>query len=251
MREEMRQAKLFPIVGVVDLGPVGEGVSGARWLGVYHEQGLIIYAAKCRRDEHPYLLLNEAVCAALAGALHLPIPALRLIRLDNQLWFGLEKKEPKVACTPENLAACVNSDQVPGVLIFDVFVCNPDRHEGNVLLHQFQQQPLAIKLWIIDHSHALVSTKQNVAALVTANHNTQVYLKLPHHGAVVKQRSQFESFLERLEALDSTAFQEITASLPAEFIPKGADLVSLTDFLIRRRDEVRTLIQTAFQHLPE
>jgi len=225
-------------------------VSGARWLGVYHEQGLTIYAAKCPRDDHPYLLLNEAVCAALADALQLPIPAFRVIKLDNQLWFGLEKKEPKVAYTRENLAVCVNRDQVPGVLVFDVFVCNPDRHEGNVLLHQFQQQPPAIKLWIIDHSHALVSTKQDVAALVAANHDTQEYLKLPHHSAVVKQRSQFKSFLERLEALDSTVFQEITASLPCEFVPSGADLVSLTGFLIRRRDEARTLLQMAFQHLP-
>jgi hypothetical protein len=247
----MHQGKLFPILGVVDLGPVGEGVSGAHWLGVYDEQGLTVYAAKCRSEQHPYLLVNEAVCAAVADALQLPIPAWAAILLDNQLWFGLEKKEPKVAYTAENLISCVNSDQVPGILVLDVLVCNSDRHIGNAVLHQFQQSPPELRLWIIDHSHALVGSRRSVSALLAANNSTRDFLKLPHHRHVLQRRSQFSDFIDRLEGIDSTLFDRIMASLPKEFIPSGADLGALTSFLVARRDEVRSLIDAAFRDLPD
>jgi hypothetical protein len=244
------QGKLFPIRGVVDLGPIGEGVSGARWLGVYDGQSLSVYAAKCSSDKYPYLLVNEAVCAAIADALQLPIPAFSTIVLDNQVWFGLEKKEPKVPYTLENLLSCVNLDQVPGILVFDVLVCNPDRHPGNAVLHRYQESPPALTLWIIDHSHALVGTRRSVSALVATMHSTSRFLRLPHHREVLQRRSQFDPFVDRVEAIDSTLLDEIMGELPKTFVPSGADLEALSSFLLARRDEVRSLIDTAFQNLP-
>ena len=196
------------------------------------------------------MLVNEAVCAAIADELGLPVPASRAIRLEDQVWFGLERKEPKVAYTAQNLLSCVNRDQVAGILAFDVLVCNPDRHEGNAVLHRFQQSPPALRLWIIDHSHALVGPRRSVSALLATAHNTKPLLKLPHHKEVIQRRSQFDPFVDRVEAIDGALFDEIVASLPEEFIPTGADLAALSSFLVVRRDEVRSLIDAAFQHLP-
>ncbi len=125
------------------------GLNEAWWL--YHR------SVARGSSKNPYLLANEWICSSLGTLLRLPIPPFALMRKAAvsqryfaSLDFGTKEVLPS-DMDPKRLCECL-PQLATGVVIFDIFIANPDRHEGNLKTDD-PDQPTVIQLF--DHDHAL------------------------------------------------------------------------------------------------
>jgi hypothetical protein len=131
---------------------VGSGVSQAWWAAVS-----AVVKTNTPTDA-PYCVPNELICGHLGRFLGLPIPPCGLLsRRDNptQPYFGtLNFNLDGDSLPPVDPAECASllPDLSAGVLVFDIWVANGDRHEANLALDISSSPP---QLSVFDHSHAL------------------------------------------------------------------------------------------------
>jgi hypothetical protein len=129
--------------------PVGKGATQSVHVGV---AGI----AKGNKPGPPSTVANELIASRLAGVLLLPIPPGFLIELEGEphfvsLNFNLAGQE----LPPADGQAVIAHDQhiAVGVVLFDAWIVNHDRHEQNLSHDQIGK-----KIQIFDHSHALMGT---------------------------------------------------------------------------------------------
>lgn len=135
---------------IMDWGdPVGEGVSEPRLISV---SGV----AKTSNPAEPHIVANEYICARLAAAVGLPVPPGFLVKEGDRSWFvslnfnlSGEKLPPVI---PELLVAR-QPDLCAGIVLFDAWALNPDRHAKNLMHYEKTD---AVQLF--DHSRALMPT---------------------------------------------------------------------------------------------
>lgn len=137
--------------GVATVGSLlGEGVTGSR-------AATLDAILKTSPAGAAYQVPNEYICGRLGTAIGLPVPPGTIAHLDDEtpayvlLRFGPKGDKPppadpdKVIADREWLAA--------GVVIFDSWILNTDRHERN--LAYIPDSGLSI----FDHGHALLGTE--------------------------------------------------------------------------------------------
>lgn len=104
----------------------------------------------------PYCIPNELICAELARFLRLPMPPTALVADGtNAPWFAsLSFDLNGNTLPPVDPARCVKElpELSTGLLLFDIWVGNCDRHVGNFQV-DFSTKPPHMD--IFDHSHAL------------------------------------------------------------------------------------------------
>lgn len=243
----MVQPTMFPVQGIVELGPL-RGESGGRKLQIVGEG---IYASKCFLPERPYTLVNEVVCAELATKLELPIPARRYLEFQDKLWFGMEWRADQSNLTEQTLNNLTNKDKVADLIAFDVFVCNPDRHDGNIIVQKVSPVLHLYTFFVIDHSHALVGTRTRAQQLISGSTDTTSYLR--HNRmllALIHSLTQFDEFIGRVQALTKTEIAEVIDSVPKVWRPTPDDTLSLVPFLVRRKEQLRELLREARDCFP-
>lgn len=127
-------------------GPVGQGVTGSVYVSVHG-------VAKSNSAQYPTIVANELMCNRLASALLLPVPPGFLIKLDDVPHFAsLNFNLSGQSLPPADATAIVSSFPTLswGILLFDMWVLNGDRHNGNI-----SHDTIANKAQLFDHSHAL------------------------------------------------------------------------------------------------
>jgi hypothetical protein len=110
--------------------------------------------AKKATSGQPYIVANELVCGRIAGALLLPCPPGALMQKDvDTYFFSLDFNIAGETLPPVSASALVakNPRLAWGIIVFDAFVMNGDRHPGNIA-HDTSTD----KIQIFDHSHAFV-----------------------------------------------------------------------------------------------
>lgn len=128
-------------------GPVGEGVSDAKYISV---SGI----AKTNLAAEPHIIANELICARLGAALGLPIPPCFLVSDGDTSWFvSMNFNLSGEPLPPVRPAEFVQElpELSAGLLLFDIWVLNPDRHAKNVQFDRFQKRAN-----VFDHSRALM-----------------------------------------------------------------------------------------------
>lgn len=125
--------------------------------------------AKQNVELAPYTLANEMICAELGRLLGLPVPAWGLVEAPNQTgrmetWFAsLDFNLKGDTLPPVNPKEVV--DELPleatGVLIFDMWIANPDRNRQNLSLDLSSKPP---KLSVFDHGWALLGGQAGCGA---------------------------------------------------------------------------------------
>lgn len=129
--------------------PLNDGVSGSRYINV---NGV----AKTNLTHEPHIVANELIVARLAQATGLPIPPGFLVDKEGEPWFvSLNFNlagEPLPPIRPKLLAAR-KPELCAGIVLFDAWVMNPDRHAKN-LAHDTTTDAVQI----FDHSRALIPT---------------------------------------------------------------------------------------------
>lgn len=116
--------------------------------------------AKGNSDVSPYLIPNEVICGSIAQFLQLPVPPFALMKQSGRhkghkvlfasLRFTRKDSEPDDfrpdVCFAQHPELCA------GILLFDVFVANEDRHVYNVQTDS-ADRPKMIR--ILDHDRAI------------------------------------------------------------------------------------------------
>ena len=148
-----------------------------------------------RNTYGPRVLVNEFVCLRIAQILELPIPrgGIGLINdstdveqlIDYEialndiegLCFYSEKSEKVVEfvdLSPQLVEKLSNKNYIIRVILFDHFIHNKDRHDGNILLSYSNSSNL--KFSIIDHSHVF-NMGNDWAKIIQGSYNEYYILK--------------------------------------------------------------------------
>ena len=131
---------------------VGIGVSGAVYLG-------ISAIGKANTPSNPYVLANEIISAEIGRYLRLPIPPCCVVSSPTgadhfaSLDFNLTGNSLPPIIPPNFYAAF--RDYVGLIVMFDAYIANSDRHNGNLSADYVAQ-----RFNIFDHSHVLFSGTQ-------------------------------------------------------------------------------------------
>jgi hypothetical protein len=241
----MVEQSLFRQPGVKPIRPLPGKHTKAMLLLVNGEE-TGYYAAKHYLDEYPYMMVAEFVCANLASRLGLPIPARRSIIYKSHVWLGFEWHAPDPKpLVPSTFGKLVNPEAIPSVLAFDVFVCNWDRKDENLLVQKVDPKMEMYELFMIDHSAAMGGDcSGDIVHWLNSDKDTKSYLERPSHLlGCIESLQDFEPFLARLEALRPQDNADIVDAVPHEWRPRHQDKTDrLSGFLIRRKRDVRTLL---------
>lgn len=138
---------------------MGAGATGAMHVGVAG-------VAKPNSAGLPLVVANEWVCHMLARAILLPIPPGFIIDLNGQPHYvSLNFNLAGLALPPADTALIVAShpELAAGIVLFDVWVANGDRHAQNIHYDQTSD-----RVEIFDHSHASFSNDPANLATKTA-----------------------------------------------------------------------------------
>lgn len=137
-----------------------------------------------------------------------------------------------------------NRDRLPEVIVFDTFVCNTDRHSGNLLLvfDDPTRKNTSCEFVLIDHSHILGGYEWSEHTLPSLRDNEQLYACVITFDHVQPRMDVFEPFLLKLEALTPDVLKPVVDSIPSEWGITSSERRALLDFLVIRKDRVRNII---------
>jgi hypothetical protein len=205
-----------------------------------------VYAKRANPTPPPYDIVNEYVCGELAKLIRLPVPPsfIGTRMRDSQLYFC----SPSFNLSGENsapvdcsLVASREPSIVSGVLLFDIWVANTDRHNENL---SFRRQGVGARVDIFDHSHALF---READSLEIHEGKLGITKERPHYNRhclldYITTDVHFDKWLNRIQAVSNDALQEILAEavelgLPRLLADRGLE------FLRSRRDTLRDVVK--------
>lgn len=243
-----------------DLGAVNDGVSNARRVRCENGQEYLIKSATLNAA-NPYVAANEFVAARLAETLHLPILDNRIVFWRNTLHFGSAWIDPNTfdkLALPNKLRECQNIDRIYDMAVFDVWLCNVDRHRGNIITRILPRPDGSVERSLIfnDHSHCLFApacppgpptTAKDLASLATSGLTSSV---LPHRSYfaarilehMIEDSAKLRDALDNVVSIPNHVIKYIVASLPPEFIP-AADRAAMENFLLNRRKNLKQIFR--------
>lgn len=238
----MNQPSFFDQQGFVDFGllPGASEPHIIAWLRQGH------YVAKQHDPRKPWTLVSEWLCADIASLLGLPIPARRIIPFNGK-WLGFELRSEAKSFQPGMEQNIINSEVIAGMIAFDVWVCNRDRHGGNVLLQRPSDGMQKYTLSLIDHSHALIGDLPDLIALqefIERNNDPRCFvMPMPQQlRSVVCSLGDYTSWLIKIEGFDIEQLKATAQAIPTEWIPSQKQLTGLVEFVAHRASNVKSLI---------
>ena len=210
--------------------PVGDGISQSRYVGL---NGV----AKGPLPDQPRIVANELVCSLLARAILLPTPPGFLVDRSGEPWFvsldftiageKLPPVNPSRVLADHPRLAC-------GILMFDVWVLNSDRHAKN-LAHDTTTGAVAV----FDHSLALLPRTVPADEFFSAREGVHGLVRhcLADH---IRDGSFFREWQERIEALpDFYVHDALQSATSCGYSVEEANLIER--FLLERRGALSEL----------
>lgn len=220
--------------------PVGQGVMGSIHVGI---AGI----AKAATPNLPFVVANELICYNLARAILLPIPPGFIINRDNapnyaSLNFNLggaslPPADPEIVVRDSSYIAS-------GILAYDVWVVNTDRHEANLAYDQLQN-----KVEIFDHSHAFFHGPDALAAKARLlQHKNGLGIDRHCLAREIVDPVSIEQWIKRIESVPDFYIKDVIKAATDVGLPND-DEQFCADFLCGRRHKLRDLVrdnQSAF-----
>lgn len=227
---------------------LGIGVAGSQYVAVSA-------VAKQNGPAAPYCIPNELVCGELARFLRLPVPPVGLVSTTSgpPLVASLDFNLTGNTLPPVDVTACarVLPSLSAGLLLFDIWVANGDRHPSNFSVDVLANPP---QMNIFDHSHALFGYSANqgearLAALldrlgISWKTNNPVDSGKHRHCLLdaVDSDREFGLWLNRIRATPDFFIEEVCRDAQ----PYGLTLPEVDAairFLKARRDNLKQIIQ--------
>jgi hypothetical protein len=231
---------------------VNIGVTGASFVDV---------SAICKTNSlplDPYFVANELIAAELGRVLRLPVPPGFAVVDGNQTphFASLDFNLTGVSLPPilpDQFAATFQT-YIGAILVFDIFICNSDRHAAN-LSADYNNPP---RFNIYDHSHSLLGGHHHgvigEARLAAAVNALVIDGGIGGNSHVLRNQIRddnlFTEYLNRLTSIPEYYIRE-TVREAAQFGLSQAESRALQDFLVARRQLVGPLISQNKAAFPE
>lgn len=231
------------IDGVV--GKAGEGVTDAIMVQVraYAKSNAAL----------PYNNANESICSALGRVLGLPIPPHGFVFKPSEpaspmfasLDFNIDLAKLPPLTNPAKLATDL-PDITTGLVLFDIWIGNPDRHAKNLNVDFSTTPP---RLFVFDHGHALLGYAggQGVLRLTTLEDrlaSTGGSKTGQHRHCLLDHLATadyFEKWIDRIKAVPTFLIQDLCQqAMELGIAPEEARAAER--FLLVRQGEFKELI---------
>jgi hypothetical protein len=242
-----RQGRLvFAPPGIIDLGPVGAGGSGAHFLSINGQQ----HVGKCpSKSNGRWVCFNEFLAARLATQLGLPVPLFQVVQFQGSLstseqWF-CSRRMPGANPVPATYGRLVNGPELGAIAVFDIWLCNTDRSAANLWA-----QPIATgrdKLLIIDHGHTLL-TSGDLPSLESFDIGR--FLGSSELVGSITNINDVANGLKALTDLPEGVIVEAIEEAPTGWVPDEAMRNPLRDFLLMRRGKLGGMIERNLMRFP-
>ncbi len=218
-------------INIIDaIGPLG-GHQDRPWLMDGDDN--IKYAVKFRRNDIP-TIMNEIFANKLASKLHLPVPEMILVNIDQQIIDGTLDLKKRMIPSGRHIATAyientftsnhklemkqvqgnkiINLDQVPKFIVFDTMLYNADRNETNTMLSKNKDGTYQYHL--IDHGMIFEGRKWNNSI------NNLSYRKSPKHWNMDKAQKleDYEDFIRCVNELKPFDYWDSINHVVDEFL---------------------------------
>lgn len=235
---------------------VGAGVSVPWWAAVRA-------VLKENSTSAPYCVANEFICGQLGQFLGLPIPPCGLFleprNLSRPPYFGaLNFNLRGFTLPPADPDACVAAysdpshprlDLVTGVLLFDIWIANGDRHPRNLALDTSVTPP---QLHVFDHSHALFGRDagHGAARLGRLRNELGIAEETDPSGNrhclldSVRTNARFQRWLDRLRQVPDYVVSDVVGRAREVNQITSAEAGEAVNFLLYRRSNLAAIINT-------
>lgn len=220
-------------------GAVGQGAMASVRVGVAG-------VAKKANAGLPYVVASELLCANLARHILLPVPPSFVIQNDDgipyhvSLNFALAGENLPPADAPAIAAALPSLAW--GTVIFDIWVGNSDRHNGNLAFDSAKSA-----LMLFDHSHAFIGGA-NVNAWLVGNAGQ---LGIGGHclAPLVSDVQLISSWIERINAIPEFYIRGLLEECVTVGLP-DAEVNGCLQHLLTRRQHLLALIKAHPANFP-
>lgn len=249
-----------PFVEVLDeLGPVEHSTSHACLVTAANGRDYIIKGPRLSADHNPSVAANELAAALLADRLLLPQLDYAVIAWEGALFFGREwirrgSGYYYLFVTEDLLGGCANVHQIYDLAVFDTWLCNPDRHERNLFIHE-RPRPggggVERTFLINDHSECLLRDAGLAANWAERAESgfSAMYVRLEFLKRKITRTARLGAAIRRVEDITDVDINSVVTTIPTEFFPNGGR-EGLTNFLTARRDELRSIFDAGRDLLP-
>lgn len=231
---------------------LGIGVAGSRYV--------TLSAVAKENSEAPYCIPNELICGELGRFLRLPVPPSGIVSLASggPLFASLNFNLAGNSLPPVNVANCVRvlPKLSTGLLLFDIWVANCDRHTANFSVDFLSNPP---QMNIFDHSHALfgyapghgetrlLKLRDRLGISWTTNNHVDSGRHRHCLLDAVDDDDHFAFWLERIRATPDFYIEEVCKDAEPYGLT-AQEVTAAIDFLKARRDNMESIISN---HHPE
>jgi len=219
---------------------VGIGVSSSSYL---HLEAI----GKASAAGNPYCVVNEIVAAEIGRRVRLPVPPCCVVTDGSgkaffaSLSFNLTGNTlPPII--PAAFAAAFG-DAIADILVFDAYICNSDRHSGNLAA----DYTAPARFNVFDHSHAVLGghnpmgsgrlVAMRTALVIDGRMGGNRHCLIDH----ITDDRWLDKMLKRIEGLDAYFIRELVSDV-AEYGLGAQEVTDLTNFFLTRRGSLRGLI---------
>ncbi len=206
--------------------------------------------AKRNSTKAPYAVPNEFICGRLGLLTGLPVPPGTVVTADDgklayvSLRFG-PKEEPPPPLDPQEFVED-NPSTAAGVVAFDCWIGNPDRHEHNLAYVRGESR---VPVMVFDHSHALLGVQVGAAV-----HQLRTTIDEPLISGILRQHitssTEFEYWANRIGAVSSELIRDICQTVVHPGGITADECTAVTKFLIYRKRRVLKMIRGSRVRLP-
>jgi hypothetical protein len=154
-------------------------------------------------------------------------------------------------CTAELFLRCENRDRVYDLVVFDAWLCNEDRHSGNLLVRRSTHARTERYLLLLnDHGHCLLRPYVTVEELPQMVDNPPgYYVQLQFIRDAVRDSALLDAALSGIESISEPMVGDVMAAIPEELLGR-LDRDPLQDFLIARRNRLRQAFRNGIHCFP-
>ncbi|CAN5533784.1 hypothetical protein BH20ACT17_BH20ACT17_13350 [soil metagenome] len=204
--------------------------------------------------DQPTVAANEFVAAHLAEAVGLPLLDYRVLDMNGDLLFAsawMDKGSFATGIEKYLLERCVNQDIVYELVVFDAWLCNTDRHNGNLIVRLPKKPGEAHVVILNDHSHLLVSQHEPTpeGLLRQLDTSPRPYVSLPFVREAIVSKKRLGQAVIRAEAVPEAVVRTAVQATPEALLP-GPFREVYERFLIERQARLRKVFKENLDVFP-
>jgi hypothetical protein len=227
---------------------LGIGVAGSRYVS-------LSAIAKENVPNAPYCVPNELICCELGRFIGLPVPPGAMVSqaTGGSLFASLDFNLTANTLPPVDVAGCVKGLPLlsAGLLLFDIWVANLDRHPGNFAVDFLATPP---EMNVFDHSHALFGYSagdgENRLKLLTDRLGVSWSTNAPvdsgkHRHCLldtVSSDGDFGFWIERISATPDFFIRDVCGRATSHGATAD-EIDAAIAFLIHRRNDMKTIVR--------